>query len=562
MTNNFKSKWPLIIGVTIMLIYCGIYWLKGGDSYMNPIDNLDSNVVWAKVINEQGAHFWSNEALVEGMVGIQPRHVYGSEFDPLIWISYFLGPLWGWIVVFTIVHLIAFSGMYLVLKNFLQRNSSLKNEVSIYAVIGGLLFGLIPFWIHAGLSSAGIPLIFLSVIFIDEGKLGPALLLTTLYTLFSSLIFAGLFVGFLYLFGLIVYRKALISKGQTKHHLINFFTMVVIYLIVNYRLFDSILFSNFVSHRTDFITGQSGLNINAFIGFVFFGQWHAGTIFPLLSILSLVGLLYVLFKRDYFSKDVIKTSRLHIAVLLLVLVFSNGYVNRFISEIPILGSLQLDRFYVLIPFTTCMLFMVLLPYLGRLKKLRIVGMLIVSVILAFNLINDTNWNGSIRSALGMKVPSISFNEFYSRSLFSEIREYLDDNDYSRVVSLGFHPAVSVYNKIRSADGYLASYSLESKKAMASIIGEEIEKDQSLKAYFNNWGSRCYFYNADIGRDFTKLNKTKSFNGLYDYSAMKKHGIDFILSAVKIKSTTLSLSEIIKSSDDQIFIYEIANDSGT
>jgi hypothetical protein len=65
-------------------------------------------------------------------------------------------------------------------------------------------------------------------------------------------------------------------------------------------------------------------------------------------------------------------------------------------------------------------------------------------------------------------------------------------DY-RVVSIGLHPAVAQYNGLYTLDTYNNFYPLSYKHQFLNIIAPELNKNKSLKSYFDLWGGRCYIF---------------------------------------------------------------------
>lgn len=536
------------LSISCVLIYCFLYFYLGEDSFINPVDSLDSNVVWYKVLSDNSAQFWTSNALIDGMVGIQPRHVYPSEFDPILWIYSVLPAFWAFAFNFLIVHLVAFLSMYFFLQKVFKLYDKESNK--LYASCGALIFALIPFWTHAGVSSAGLPLLGLAFLYLEEKRFVRGLGFSIFYVLYSSLILSGIFV--LAIYALWLLSRLIRDKVAVKYlqnHLINFLCMTLVYVIANYRLFDSILLSDYVSHRvskSDLIGQFNFKDIFRFpwYQFVFEGQWHAGKIFPLISIFTLFFTVRYLIKGQV-SRSLKSVCFLNLGVIFLSFIFGNELSKQLLGVIPVIGSLQLDRFYILIPFTMTLTFIFLLyNILPSLKYGRMIFFVLILISTGFYFAKDYNWNNSLKSFAGIRTPGIQFSKFYEQEDFYKIKSKLAEESYSRVVSLGFHPAVTVFNGIRSADGYMANYALDSKKAFRRIIGGELEKNQTIESYFDSWGSRCYFFNSQLGREFRNV-KTKILDSMsYDFEFMKSEGISHIISLVPIDEELAEKLELV------------------
>lgn len=132
----------------------------------------------------------------------------------------------------------------------------------------------------------------------------------------------------------------------------------------------------------------------------------------------------------------------------------------------------------------------------------------------------------------------TFAEFYSEDLFDDIEAYIgeDQSDY-RVVSIGMHPTIAQYNGFYTLDTYNNSIPLEYKHDFREVIAPELEKNESLKNYFDTWGGRLYMYIAEHGEDylFTKDRNDPIEQLDINTEALQDLGGDYILSAVPIEN---------------------------
>ena len=98
--------------------------------------------------------------------------------------------------------------------------------------------------------------------------------------------------------------------------------------------------------------------------------------------------------------------------------------------------------------------------------------------------------------------------------------------------------------IKVIDGYHTIYSMDYKKRFREIIADELEANDWLRKYYDNWGNRVYaFYN-----DSNKL--------LINFKAAKSVGANYVISAFPIKNVALeSICENCRDNKD-IFLYKI------
>ena len=128
-----------------------------------------------------------------------------------------------------------------------------------------------------------------------------------------------------------------------------------------------------------------------------------------------------------------------------------------------------------------------------------------------------------------------------------------------------HPAVSLYNNFYTLDGYCANYPLTYKHEFRKIIAGELSKDYEIKSYFDDWGSRCYAFSAELGRSylFGKNSKKKIDHLDYDTSAFKTMGGQYIISALEIDTLTnknYNLCKVFENKQSywKIYLYKVAS----
>ena len=88
--------------------------------------------------------------------------------------------------------------------------------------------------------------------------------------------------------------------------------------------------------------------------------------------------------------------------------------------------------------------------------------------------------------------------------------------------------IAVMNNIATIDGYHNVYPLKYKDTFRRIIKRELEKDKTIKTYYDNYGSRVYAFvknpeNIDL-----------------DFLEAKKIGAKFIISKYILDNPDISL----------------------
>jgi hypothetical protein len=73
--------------------------------------------------------------------------------------------------------------------------------------------------------------------------------------------------------------------------------------------------------------------------------------------------------------------------------------------------------------------------------------------------------------------NITYSQFYSTNLFKNIENFISkDKKTYKVISIGMHPAIAIYNGFYTLDGYSTFYDLKYKYKFRKIIAPELEKN--------------------------------------------------------------------------------------
>ena len=137
--------------------------------------------------------------------------------------------------------------------------------------------------------------------------------------------------------------------------------------------------------------------------------------------------------------------------------------------------------------------------------------------------------------------SNTFDGYYKFEVYSFIKSIVKQD---RVMSVGIDPMIAVMNDIKVIDGYHTIYSMEYKKKFRKIIANELEINNILKNYYDNWGNRVYAFYSDSN----KL--------LINFKEAKAIGADYIISAFPIENLDLELICHNCRGNKDIFLYKI------
>lgn len=563
----------IIISLGIIILYLHSFYTDDGDILVNSHDNLDSNIAIYKLLSDTNTFYSPNDAIIENVMNGLPRTVFGSEYNVVSMLYYFFKPIDAYIINETLIRLIAFFGMYLLLRKYILNERDGSESVYLVASIAlSLVFALLPYWSNAGASIAGQPFVLYAFLNIKRKEYRFLnWFILCFFPFYSDLIFAGKFVLFM--------LSAIWIYDWIKNRTINIYLLIaisvmsIIYLCLEYRLLAGYFDPQFVSHRQDFaaryLTFHESLTRGADL--FFNGQYHAKSIhnyfllpfiisgalallisyksnkimafvlslfivvsvFMMLNLFLEEGLIsvrqyYVYFidsvYKDYFIIFVViltsiyLSAKEYILTYLLIAILSISLFSGFedyqgtqiIKEnISILNQIKFDRFYVLLPILWFLLFS--LSSKIMLKKSGY-NLLIIMVILFKH--GEYSMSLAGHASAGKLV---GMERYYSYDVYDEVKKYISDpvNTY-RVMSISLPPSVAIYNGFYTLDAYLVNYPLDYKKQFRKIISAELDKSDEMKRKFDNWGSRCTLTTKDKDINLN-LKQFKDMGGKYIFS---------------------------------------------
>lgn len=450
--------------------------------------------------------------------------------------------------------LIAYVGMYLCLNKVLEN--------SVIAVFCAILFAYLPLLSVYGLCQYGQPLLFFAfyLLYKDKQKV-LALGIVALYGFMSSLVLVGYAVlgfGGLYLLWLVWKHKI----QEHKWLFAGWGTLLCSYLLVNYKLLFQIfgIGEQKVSHKE--IVVRYGQNVIESFKTIFCrGTVHTPTHQQFIVIFSMIILLSGAFAYKQLQARARIVFRLLTAGMcfnLFCAMFYAFYQSSLIAELRnqlggIVKEFQLDRiywltvpiWYLLLGFDLYLTWEWVQSYRNAGKKIRMaVTMVCLSVMVclsAATVYYYSDFNKNLhRMRLGEAYDKTTWNDFYAPEIFSQIDDFigLDKASY-RTLSFGIYPAAPLYNGFYCLDGYSNNYDLSYLYAFRNIIKDELEKDDSLQKYYDEWGCRCYVLSAELGIDHYMIGKDSISlkTGLaLDVDAARELGARYLFSAVKIPNS--------------------------
>ena len=479
------------------------------------------------------------------------------------------------------IQFFAFIGLFLLLREW---------DVDPWiCFVSAILFCLLPFYSVYGLSVMGQPFLLFACIRAIKGDRYWPYLISGVFALFSSLVLVGfvdcglLLIAFLLLLG---------KKKDHAYTLLKILlVLVAVYGCFNFNLIRQVLGStSFTSHRTEWVVTTSKTWWRMFISLFSTGSYHAASdqmlIVPVALMICFIGLLRI---RLAGSK-----TRTHIMLLVIMLgvctliaafyaTWNCAFAVKIRNQLGgLFISFNIDRFFWLYP---CLWYSALgltlqlichpeeiklnsIPLIRNIDIKRIIVIPLVAVFilsLALLSFHKGHLQTNMRRFFGEYTTlDTSFDHFYSTSLFDEIDAYIGrpKSDY-KVGSVALYPSVPLFNGFYCIDGYSNNYDVEYKHRFRQVIAAELEKDDSIREYFDNWGSRCYLFSSEAGKNYyyLKNNPLTIRNLQLNHDALVELGCEYIFSGLEIENPEDSGLVFLKSfeNDDspyRIWVYRV------
>lgn len=541
MSPSIKPYFNYLIPIGVLGILLFPYIWQGEGVFIPVSDNLDSNLAWWKSLKDQGLIFSAWDTPVEGMILESPRFTYPSAFN-VEGILYFLFPVFlAYIINKGLIFLLAYLSFRYWLKS---QTDFLVSTFHLYMI--PLLWATLAFYPHRGISIAMLPLIVLVFDRLFQDKYSwKYFLLLIFYAFYSKLVLAGFYflLGFS-VWGIWIWWR---EKRFPKFGFLGIVILGIAWGLQELYLFKGLFFNeSFQSHREDF-TYDFGIWKDLMPWDFFWSGNQSGAHFA--PVYVLLGLVFFFWHKGNRKK---KKAFWDLVMILGISVFlsilSHGGLLTLAGKlIPSLASLNFLRFEFWLPYFLFAFFIRSWALLNfRWAKILIPALVVINVF-----VYQYEWRYQLNQDLKLmdqRVPS--FQEYYAKESYAEMKEFMGEGwEEVKLVHLNLPPAVSSFHGFNSLDGYLQNYQRSHKLKIYPAIASELEKDESLKKHFLNWGNKCYFQHAQYPDDFFMYSWRKEAtvkNLDFDFQYLKDSlQADYLLSALPVDSDHLILKRIFE-----------------
>ena len=591
-----KYKWWLwfFLGLLAVVMFLLPYYVLRENAYFMVHDELDDGIFKFVLYAE---NFGVNGNFIPEFMGGQNRSsITVSAFWGVLIYKLFK-PYTAYAIMLTLVVLTGYTGLYLLGKEI--------SDNPFASFVTASLFSYLPFKSMFGLNIVGFPLLIWILINLSKRKIKDSALFfiaLVFYATGITLAWGGyMSIGFLSL-AIIVF---LFFKKKMNINILNLLIadaiLIVIQIITSWDLILGTFGPNAVlSHREELVLNSRSDLFNLFKEMMYVGGSHsecASRIIalsaPMMIIFIPVLLVFLNKEKIALAKD-IKKKYINLCIFyascVLNALFTCFYTCAPVVEFRqnaggILKTFQINRIYWIMPACFMCVFICEISIFFDIAKLflnkslfkkgRLFAVLPVICIIGLIAIysRDVYFSSpfyhNIRLMFFQKTYHVdSWRKYYAEDLFSKVDETIGrgKNEY-KVACIGVNSSVALFNGFYTVDGYSTDYPLEYKHKFRKVIENELNKDEGLKGYFDNWGNRCYLYTAALGNNFDIYRgENENISPDWNIDELKKLGCDYIISGVNIENADslglklLNEEPLIADEDSYaIRIYEINGD---
>jgi hypothetical protein len=565
-----------IVGVAAVLLYEAPFFVLGDRAHLPVHDVLDSTHALYATFFGQGRRDEAGGAPF--LLGGLPAAAISPTLEAIGALYTHLPPLWAFRANDVLIRLVALAGMFSLLK-------ALQGPGSPLMMAGvSIAFALSPFWTPGGLSVAGLPVIALAALRLwrprpgsdSQGRLPVFLAIgaLALFPTYSSLALVGVFLiptvvalGFFRLF--LQPRSGLLLAGAV--------VLAVGFVVTDWPTLRSQFGPQTAAwHREEFAQAAvpQAEVLRRAVEIVVTGHYHASANSSPVIWLSVLIALLIAGMRPASSVDPRARTRLAVGVAAVVtsgvwywIYFSNSWLTLGGSFRPLAG-INLSRTYFLLP---PILYVIFHQALVIISGMRAVGAIVCGGLLCLQMwvnVHRTNWSQDMISDSVPQLARLTYREYVSARAFDVAERVAGEARTKMLIAcLGFFPAVANLNGFDTVDGYVGLYPLEYKHRFRKVIAPELEKSESLRQYFDNWGSRAYLMSSELGTNFYvgKHEGRVLHSFQIDSAALRDLGASHLFSAVSIdNSARTGLLYLGRAQDSNagidIYVYAVAPNS--
>lgn len=549
MNQLIKRNRYLISAFLLLLLFYLPYIRFRSAAYFTIHDNLDGFFPMLKLLSQKAYFFASGNTVVPELMNGLPRWMLGSPFNLTGLLFYLLPAEWAYIFNLYFVKVLAFISMQILLRKVRFTPTEMpEGQINITA----LLYALVPFYSLYGLAIAGLPLVFWA--FVQIWNNSNTIAASSVLFLISFFSYAPIVTPYLLMVS-VTMMAFVIYKGRFHTRmLIPVFSLLAGFVLAEHQLLLHILTEGSgATHRSEFQPQniEPGnfhmLHADEYLQILLKGTYHSGYLPSLILILTALLLrLYPGTAKQFTENRGLQI--LGLAICCVLVSYASMYIRLTLGKfIPILNGFSLDRFFFFaVPFWIILAGILIEQIYRRSKWIATAfALLIFSLTASGDEETIVNWK-----QMKGDFSKTNFKAFYAEDLFRSIETHIGKPKASyRIVSLGMFPGVPLYNGFYCLDAYVNTYPLTYKKAFRPVIEKELEKSELLRNYYDFWGSRCYIFSSELGKNYEFSRRSPEVVKELEINTerLKDMGCAYVFSALPVLN-----AEAIGLKEDKVF----------
>jgi len=557
-----------IVGI-IFVVQCIVMYVAGEHVYASIHDNLDLHVLDLHLLSQNNL-FFAKDGILPILDGIS-RNFFFSEWSVYSWLYMLLPTEYAYITGYLLKTVLGVWFFLLLAKYILKEKY--ENYHSLLWLVA-FAFGSLPLYSVFAFYFVSIPLVVYLLLRIHDTPHVKWYVALFFYPLLSYFTFFGIFIlGYLVL---AVLWKSIRDRKIPVALALAVPVLAAGFVVMEYRLFSVMLFSDTQTIRDTMViesltVPQTLANVwTAFTEGIFHAQacqkWF---VLPLcITVFALTGIQNIR-KKDLkaFETDPLNRVLLFIfANCVIYGLYGLEPIRTFVEKIiPQLTGFQWNRtvfFNAFLWYAALFFALAKIWDMGKQKLAVIAAFAAIFIVLItperYNDFYNTCFNRVYELVKGKESNNLDFAEYYSVDLMEAIKSDIG-YDGEKSVAYGLNPAVLEYSNIWTLDGCISYYPQEYKEEFRELISPALDRNDSSRKYFDDWGARAYIYSAS-SEDIYSMNYQYDVADKNLYMNMEqfgKMGGKYIFSRIELANTDeldLALRGVYEHKESPFVIY--------
>ena len=574
----FKNKnWVNIVCLIVFLFLILPFIIFNGNSIITIHDNLDSNIPWYKYIRDNAYYLNINTASTT-LDNISTLY-FAGDFTYKGIVYYIFDTYVAYNIIYISGLIFAFFSMrfLLFLIFYDKRYNNLIKLVS-------LIYAILPVFPGYRISIAtlpfGISLFYLVYKCNNKCLYIRYLIFSLIFPFFSC--FENVLIFLLGYWFLAMIFLAIREKKINRNLFFCFVQICIGTVLANLRLFLMRLVYNVPLNRDIFnykLISNVSFNLNNFVikflKFFIKGYYHAQSMHYIIILPLTIIFVFVLIAKLINIRNIsffyVIDYKLRVILVALSIITFNCIIIA-LSELqilygifkiimPPLAGLSFTRLYIFNNVLWYIIFAAMLLYIADNLKVfnNIIIFLSIFIQIFIVIFFDNSYQDSFKSwkaNLFNNDNYISYNEFYSKNLFENIKNDINYNG-EICIAVGYHPSVLMYNGFNTADGYISIYPMQDALKFKELIQPELDINDWANRYYTSWWGRRYVYCKDLSYEPTRVKTDKSVTLRIDVNYYKEYyNGKYVISRAELSNYNELGLEFVNNYVDDNSIYDL------